>query len=230
MLSPVGSPILTAAAAQKAFVAVFADVVLPITLTSLTNLCMFAILATAALPAVYLTALTAVLAVFLLYTTVLTSFAAAVALDFQRQVAQRCDVLCCYRAASSAPSAAAAATVATEEAVTTSSNLADAESGEGGKASTIITGAKKDEPSSSSLVVSSSKAQAPTGTKLTQVFWKQLYKPLLQSRFGRDTVLAVAVVLVVLASIGLADLQLGLGLTEFFPQGSQVMNLYALHK
>jgi len=230
VLSPVGSPILTAAAAQKAFVAVFADVVLPITLTSLTNLCMFAILATAALPAVYLTALTAVLAVFLLYTTVLTSFAAAVALDFQRQVAQRCDVLCCYRAASSAPSAAAAATVATEEAVTTSSNLADAESGEGGKASTIITGAKKDEPSSSSLVVSSSKAQAPTGTKLTQVFWKQLYKPLLQSRFGRGTVLAVAVVLVVLASIGLADLQLGLGLTEFFPQGSQVMNLYALHK
>ena len=230
MLSPVGSPILTAAAAQKAFVAVFADVVLPITLTSLTNLCMFAILATAALPAVYLTALTAVLAVFLLYTTVLTSFAAAVALDFQRQVAQRCDVLCCYRAASSAPSSAAAVTVATEEAVTTSSNLADAESGEGGKASTIITGAKKDEPSSSSLVVSSSKAQAPTGTKLTQVFWKQLYKPLLQSRFGRDTVLAVAVVLVVLASIGLADLQLGLGLTEFFPQGSQVMNLYALHK
>ena len=229
MLSPVGSPILTAAAAQKAFVAVFADVVLPITLTSLTNLCMFAILATAALPAVYLTALTAVLAVFLLYTTVLTSFAAAVALDFQRQVAQRCDVLCCYRAASSAPSAAAA-TVATEEAVTTSSNLADAESGEGGKASTIITGAKKDEPSSSSLVVSSSKAQAPTGTKLTQVFWKQLYKPLLQSRFGRGTVLAVAVVLVVLASIGLADLQLGLGLTEFFPQGSQVKNLYALHK
>lgn len=198
--SSVGTSLLTAESAQKTFVAVFADVVLPITLTSLTNLCMFAILATAALPAVYLTALTAAMAVVLLYATVLTSFAAAVALDFQRQVAQRYDVLCCRIAPLTALNAPSATAIATEVAALE---------------------AKKDKPSSNSGAPSS--AHALANTRLKELLWKQVYKPLLQSRFGRVAVLAVALALLVLASVGLANLKLGLGLTEFFPVGSQVL-------
>jgi predicted RND superfamily exporter protein len=161
---------LTAVAAQAAFVAAFADVVLPITLTSLTNLCMFAILATAALPAVSLTAVTAVLAVFLLYATVLTSFAAAMALDFQRQVHQRRDVLCCAKVEAAPPPRPEA---------------------------------------------------APTAA-LKRALWVGLYRPLLRSKPGRGAVVAAAALLLALASVGLANAKLGLGLTEFFPQGSQV--------
>ena len=161
---------------------------------------MFAILATAALPAVYLTALTAVFAVFLLYATVLTSFAAAVALDFQRQVAQCCDVLCCYTVPSAAGTSAPA--VFPTEAV--------------------VPEAKTSDPSSGFADAPSSARPPLPNSKLRELLWNQVYKPLLQSRFGRGVVLAVALVWLVLASLGLANLKLGLGLTEFFPEGSQV--------
>lgn len=188
--------LLTAAVAQQAFVAAFADVVMPITLTSLTNLCMFAILATAALPAIYLTATTAVLAVFLLYATVLTSFAAAMALDFQRQVNRRRDGLCCF-AVPGAPATTAnvAGTVDAD---------ADAESGSAPAAAATAAPA----------------AAATAGLK--QLLWAGLYRPLLASPVGRAAVLGAAGVLLVLASVGLANVQLGLGLTEFFPPGTQV--------
>ena len=92
--------------AEAAFVEAFVEVGVPIALTSAVNCGAFAIMGTASLPAVYLTAVTAVAAVLLLFLTVMTAFSAAVALDMQRQVAKRRDVLCCLKAAEEGDAAA----------------------------------------------------------------------------------------------------------------------------
>jgi len=69
----------------------------PVSMTSFVNCGMFAMLLTSTIPAVFKTAWTAIFAIILLYLTMMTSLAALVALDMQRQMYGRADVACCAK-------------------------------------------------------------------------------------------------------------------------------------
>lgn len=75
------------------------EVVVPITMTSLVNFCMFGVMNVSDIPAVYKTAQAAMIAVAFLWATVLFCFPAYCYLDLRRQRSGRRDVLCCKKSA-----------------------------------------------------------------------------------------------------------------------------------
>lgn len=80
------------------FVRAMKQVTLPVTLTSLINASMFAVLNISDIPAVYLSARVAMICVILLYFSVLFCFPAFCWLDLQRQKMRRRDVAICLTA------------------------------------------------------------------------------------------------------------------------------------
>ena len=73
------------------------EVVVPVTMTSVVNASMFAILNLISIPAVYLTAQAALIAVVFLYLTVIFCYPAYCFLDMGRQLKGRYDVCFCKR-------------------------------------------------------------------------------------------------------------------------------------
>jgi predicted RND superfamily exporter protein len=82
--------------AEDIFVEAYEHVSIPVSLTSVVNASMFSIMCISDIPAVQLTAVSAVISVILLYITMMTSFAAAIVLDFKRQISNHNDVMCCF--------------------------------------------------------------------------------------------------------------------------------------
>jgi len=83
----------------QAFAKAFANVAVPITMTSLVNAAMFAIMAfTSDIGAVYQAGYTGLMATAILYLTMLISFSALVYLDSQRRAGSRYDLLPCRKA------------------------------------------------------------------------------------------------------------------------------------
>lgn len=77
------------------FVRGMKEVVVPVTMTSLVNASMFAIMNISDVPAVFLTARVALIAVCFLYLSIIMCFSAFCLLDMRRQEAGKKDVLCC---------------------------------------------------------------------------------------------------------------------------------------
>mmetsp|Transcript_28268 Transcript_28268/g.65473 ORF Transcript_28268/g.65473 Transcript_28268/m.65473 type:complete len:693 (-) Transcript_28268:101-2179(-) len=73
------------------------EVVVPVTMTSLVNAAMFAIMNIVDIPAVYKTAQMALIAVIFLYLTIVFAFPAYCYLDMKRQEAGRYDILVCVK-------------------------------------------------------------------------------------------------------------------------------------
>jgi hypothetical protein len=69
----------------------------PVTMTSVTNACMFAVMNISDVPAVYLTARVALIAICFLYLTIIFCFPALCYLDMKRQKANRYDVAVCIK-------------------------------------------------------------------------------------------------------------------------------------
>jgi Patched family len=78
---------------EEGFVRGMNEVVVPVSMTSLVNAAMFAIMNISDVPAVYLTARVALIAVCFLYLSMIFSFSAYCYLDMRRQSARRHDVL-----------------------------------------------------------------------------------------------------------------------------------------
>lgn len=74
------------------FVAAMQEVIVPVTMTSVVNACMFAIMNINDIPAVYLTAQVALISVIFLYLTIVFCFPAWCFLDMKRQANGRYDV------------------------------------------------------------------------------------------------------------------------------------------
>lgn len=73
------------------------EVIVPVTMTSLTNASMFAIMNTSDIPAVYLTSQVACYCIIFLYLSVILCFPAFCYLDLKRQQAGRMDILVCLK-------------------------------------------------------------------------------------------------------------------------------------
>jgi hypothetical protein len=82
---------------EENFIAVMKEVVVPVTMTSLVNATMFAVMNLVDIPAVYLTAQMALISVIFLYLTVVFCFPAYCYLDMKRQAAGRRDVFVCLK-------------------------------------------------------------------------------------------------------------------------------------
>jgi len=85
------------------FIRKYEDVAVPMTMTSITLVSMFAIMYMIEVPAVYLTALCATIATVFLWSTMMLSFSAMVFIDLKRQAAQRLDLMCCMKGEKSEP-------------------------------------------------------------------------------------------------------------------------------
>jgi len=79
------------------FISAMKEVIIPVTMTSLVNASMFAIMCLVNIPAVYKTAQMALISVVFLYLTILFCFPAYCWLDLKRQAAGRMDVLICLK-------------------------------------------------------------------------------------------------------------------------------------
>lgn len=73
------------------------EVLVPLTMTSLVNFCMFALMNISDIPAIYKTAQAAMIAVAFLWVTITFCFPAFCFLDLKRQRANRYDVFCCRK-------------------------------------------------------------------------------------------------------------------------------------
>ena len=73
------------------------EIVVPVTMTSLVNASMFAILNISDIPAIYLTSQVACYCVMALYLSVIFCFPAWCYLDLKRQESNRVDVFCCVK-------------------------------------------------------------------------------------------------------------------------------------
>jgi len=82
----------------ESFMHAMKEVIIPVTMTSLVNAGMFAIMNLNDIPAVYLTAQVALISVVFLYLTIAFCFPAWCWVDMRRQQAGRCDVLVCKQA------------------------------------------------------------------------------------------------------------------------------------
>ena len=82
---------------EENFIVAMEEVVVPVTMTSLVNAAMFAVMNLVDIPAVYLTAQMALISVIFLYFTVAFCFPAYCYLDMKRQAAGRYDVLVCLK-------------------------------------------------------------------------------------------------------------------------------------
>lgn len=82
---------------REHFIQAMKEVVVPVTMTSVVNASMFAVMNVVSIPAVYLTAQAALIAVVFLYLTVIFCYPAYCFLDMRRQLKGRYDVCCCKR-------------------------------------------------------------------------------------------------------------------------------------
>ena len=82
---------------QRDWKTAMAEVVVPVTMTSLVNACMFAIITLNDIPAVYLSAQIACFCIIALYLSVVFCYPAYCLLDFQRQEAGRKDIVFCLK-------------------------------------------------------------------------------------------------------------------------------------
>lgn len=80
------------------FVETMKEVIVPISMTSLVNLCMFAVMNISDIPSVYKTARAAMFCIVFLYIAVLLCFPAYCWIDMKRQRAGRADILFCKKA------------------------------------------------------------------------------------------------------------------------------------
>ena len=83
------------------FISAMKEVIIPVTMTSVVNGSMFAIMTLVKIPAVYKTAQMALISVVFLYLTILFCFPAYCWLDFKRQAAGRTDILFCLKSSES---------------------------------------------------------------------------------------------------------------------------------
>ena len=79
------------------FVAAMQSIIAPVTMTSLVNASMFAVMNIVDIGAIYKTAQAALIAVIFLYLSIILCFPAYCYLDMKRQEAKRCDVLICIK-------------------------------------------------------------------------------------------------------------------------------------
>jgi hypothetical protein len=168
--------------AEEIFIEAYENVAIPVSLTSVVNAAMFSIMTLSDIAAVKLTAVTAVLSVIMLYFTMMTCFAAAIALDFQRQIDNRNDIFCCFENY--------------EMAMT------------------------KAEEKKHMKKVEQEEKEGQTLPELKHLFWDRGYAPMMRSTIGRIVILLIALVLFILACVGMSQMEVGLGLEEFFPAGS----------
>lgn len=84
---------------RDSFLAAMKEVLVPVTMTSLVNAGMFAIMNVNDIPAVYLTAQVALISVIFLYLTIILCFPAWCWVDMQRQKSRRHDVVFCKQRA-----------------------------------------------------------------------------------------------------------------------------------
>lgn len=82
---------------QRDFITAMKEVIVPVTMTSLVNGAMFAIMNMVNIPAVYKTAQMALISVIFLYLTIVFCFPAWCYFDMKRQAAGRLDVFCCFK-------------------------------------------------------------------------------------------------------------------------------------
>jgi hypothetical protein len=82
---------------EQDFTTALNECIVPVTMTSLTNAAMFAIMNLSDVPAVYLTSQVAVIAITFLYLAIVLCFPAFCWLDMRRQAAGRYDVLICVK-------------------------------------------------------------------------------------------------------------------------------------
>jgi len=88
------------------FTSVMREVTLPVTMTSMVNFCMFAVMNLSDIPAAYKTAQAAMLCIAFLWLAVILSFPAYCYLDMKRQDARRVDVFFCFTSKKSKAEAA----------------------------------------------------------------------------------------------------------------------------
>eukprot|EP00957_Ditylum_brightwellii_P081688 6214591-Ditylum_brightwellii.AAC.1 len=79
------------------FIATMKHVVVPVSMTSMVNFCMFSVMNISDIPGVYTIARTAMIAVAFLWATIILCFPAYCYLDTKRQEAGRVDVLFCIK-------------------------------------------------------------------------------------------------------------------------------------
>lgn len=82
---------------ENDFVGTMKDVLVPVSMTSIVNASMFAVMNISDIPAVYKTAQVAVISVCFLYAMIIFCFPAYCYLDMKRQKAGRCDILFCIK-------------------------------------------------------------------------------------------------------------------------------------
>ena len=70
---------------------------IPLTMTSLVNFCMFALMNISDIPAVYLTAQAAMISIAYLWLAIAFCFPAFCFIDLKRQRAGRSDIICCKK-------------------------------------------------------------------------------------------------------------------------------------
>merc|ERR1711959_214005 len=93
------SQTVAAGGTPQAFAEAFSNVAVPVTMTSLVNAAMFAIMSfTSDIRAVYQAGYTGLMATVILHLTMLISFSALVFLDSQRRAASRYECLPCWKA------------------------------------------------------------------------------------------------------------------------------------
>eukprot|EP00525_Craspedostauros_australis_P007632 CAMPEP_0198134658 /NCGR_PEP_ID=MMETSP1442-20131203/60188_1 /TAXON_ID= /ORGANISM="Craspedostauros australis, Strain CCMP3328" /LENGTH=1556 /DNA_ID=CAMNT_0043795805 /DNA_START=403 /DNA_END=5073 /DNA_ORIENTATION=+ len=181
------------------FLAAMKEVLVPVSMTSMVNAAMFAILNISDVPAVYLTARVALIAVVFLYLTIILCFPAYCWLDMQRQAANRYDVACCVRAS------------------------ADEEQDEYGDDDD-----KKDEDKEGgSNARGEHAANKRPGHVWASFIYDDFYRPVLLGEsaamraFSHTLVWVTAATLIGLAIWGITEREIGLGLEDFFPDGNQ---------
>lgn len=82
---------------KKDFLAGMDEVIVPVTMTSTVNACMFGVMQLVDIPAVFKTAQVALISVIFLYLTIMFCYPAYCYLDMRRQSAGRLDLLCCIK-------------------------------------------------------------------------------------------------------------------------------------
>mmetsp|Transcript_3113 Transcript_3113/g.3680 ORF Transcript_3113/g.3680 Transcript_3113/m.3680 type:complete len:1362 (+) Transcript_3113:138-4223(+) len=83
---------------KENFVAAMKEIIIPVSMTSLVNASMFAVMNISNIGAIYKTAQAALISVIFLYLTIVFCFPAYCYLDMKRQQARRCDVVFCRKA------------------------------------------------------------------------------------------------------------------------------------
>lgn len=181
------------------FVGTMKDVVVPVTMTSLVNAAMFAVMNISDIPAVYKTAQAALLSVCFLYITLIFCYPAFCWLDIKRQESNRYDVIFCKK----------------KEGTNQQENV-DVDSAAG-------------EECGDMSIVKPSTATPPPSTRTgstTGIVFDKFYKPTMLSEgkcrlFSHCFVVVASLALLGVSIWGITETTVGLGLEDFFPEDNQ---------